>query len=151
MRRISIPRQWSDIAIEGGASLDEGVVLLASGVPSAAKLTIREGTYVNRFTIFDAHRKIDVGRRCLIGPFCYVTDSDHLAGLCASTGAPSMRTLPVVIEDDVWLGAGVTVLKGVTIGRGAVVGAGAVVTKDVAAGARVVGVPARVIAQCSQP
>ena len=46
---------------------------------------------------------------------------------------------PVRIEDDVWLGAGVTILKGVTIGRAAVLGAGIVVTKDVPPGAVVVG------------
>ena len=51
----------------------------------------------------------------------------------------------MVIEDDVWLGAGVIVLKGVRIGRGAVVGAGSVVTKNIESLAIVVGVPARVV------
>lgn len=50
---------------------------------------------------------------------------------------------PVLIEDDVWLGANAIVLAGVTVGRGAVVGAGAVVTEDVPPYAIVVGVPAR--------
>jgi acetyltransferase-like isoleucine patch superfamily enzyme len=50
-----------------------------------------------------------------------------------------------VIEDDVWIGAHVTVLKGVRVGSGAVLGAGAVVTRDVPAGAIVAGVPAKVI------
>jgi maltose O-acetyltransferase len=54
---------------------------------------------------------------------------------------------PVVIEDDVWLAARVTVLKGVRIGRGAVVAAGAVVTKDVPPCTLVGGVPARIIKQ----
>jgi len=50
-----------------------------------------------------------------------------------------------VIDDDVWLGAGVIVLNGVTIGRGAVIGAGAVVTKDVPPYSVAVGVPAVVV------
>ena len=50
-----------------------------------------------------------------------------------------------VIEDDVELGAGCIVIGGITVGRGARVGAGAVVTKDVPAGATVVGNPAHVI------
>lgn len=52
---------------------------------------------------------------------------------------------PVVIEDDVWLGANVFVMPGVTIGRGAIVSAGAVVTKSFPAYALVSGNPGRVI------
>ena len=52
---------------------------------------------------------------------------------------------PVIIEDDVWLGANSTILKGVKIGKGSVVGAGAVVTRDVPQYVVVAGVPARII------
>jgi acetyltransferase-like isoleucine patch superfamily enzyme len=54
-------------------------------------------------------------------------------------------TRPVVLEDDVWIGANAIVANGVRVGRGAVVGAGAVVTKDVEPYAIVAGVPARQI------
>ena len=56
---------------------------------------------------------------------------------------------PVVIEDDVLIGANAVVLEGVRVGRGAVVAAGAVVVEDVPAGAVVAGVPARVIKQAA--
>jgi acetyltransferase-like isoleucine patch superfamily enzyme len=51
----------------------------------------------------------------------------------------------VVLEDDVWIGAGAVILPGVTIGQGAIVGAGAVVTRSVAPFTIVAGVPAREI------
>ena len=53
----------------------------------------------------------------------------------------------IVLEDDVWLATGVTVLAGVRIGRGAIIGAGSVVSKDVPAFSLAAGVPARVIRQ----
>ena len=58
-----------------------------------------------------------------------------------------VSTSPVIIEDDVWIGANAVVLPGVTIGNHCVVAAGAVVTKDVPPHSLVAGVPAKVIKQ----
>ena len=145
LRRISIPRNWNDVLIEGGVSLDDGVVLLCSGLAKPGKITIREKTYINRQTMLDAHERIEIGRNCMIGPNCYLTDSDHGTDAGLPVSQQPMESSPVLLEDGVWMGAGAIVLKGVTIGRDAIVGAGAVVTKNVPPNAIVVGVPARVI------
>lgn len=142
MRRISIPRQWSDITIEKDVSLDDGVVLLCSGSPKENKIAIDQGTYLNRYTMLDAHSQISIGRNCMIGPHCYITDANHGRAPRILVREQQMEPRPVVIEDDVWLGAGVVVLPGVRLGRGCVIGAGAVVTHDVPAGAVFAGVPA---------
>ena len=60
LRRIEIPRNWGSITLEG-PWLDQGVVLLASGPETPGKITIRAGTYVNRYTMFDAHHRVEVG------------------------------------------------------------------------------------------
>ena len=76
---------------------------------------------------------------------------DMLVGagtVLAGVVEPASAT-PVVIEDDVLIGANAVVLEGVRVGRGAVVAAGAVVVEDVPAGAVVAGVPARVIKQAA--
>ncbi|WP_199520746.1 DapH/DapD/GlmU-related protein [Pseudomonas lactis] len=51
----------------------------------------------------------------------------------------------MVIEDDVWIGEKVAILKGVTVGKGSVIGAGAVVTKDVPPYSVAAGIPARIL------
>lgn len=55
------------------------------------------------------------------------------------------ETKPIIIEDDVWIGANVTILKGVTIGRGSVIGAGSVVSKCIPPMSIAAGAPAKVI------
>ena len=62
-----------------------------------------------------------------------------------------VSTKPVVIGDDVWIGANAVILPGVTIGPHSVVAAGAVVTRDVPPGCVVGGVPAKVIRQLEPP
>jgi len=145
LQRISVPRQWSDITLEKGVCLDEGVVLICSGRPKQDKLVIRAGTYVNRYTTLDACERVEIGGNCMIGPQCYIADANHGTALGVLVKDQLMEPQPVIIEDDVWMGAGVIVLRGVRIGRGAVIGAGTVVTRDVPANAVVVGVPAREI------
>lgn len=143
LRAVEIPRNWSDITLHG-CSLDRGVVLLCSGVPRAGKIEIGHGTYINRYTILDAHRQIRVGRDVMIGTHTFITDGNH--GMAAGTSVKSqtMTSAPVLIDDEAWVGSHVTILPGVTIGRGAVIGAGSVVTHDIPAGCIAFGAPATV-------
>lgn len=145
LRRISIARNWPDITLEDRVALDEGVVLITGGPPKRNKLVIGSGTYVNRYTIFDAHSCLHIGRRVMIGPHCYFTDADHGTESGSSVQSQPMHSAPLIVEDEAWIGAHVTVLPGVRIGKGAVVGAGSVVTRDVPAMTIAVGSPARVI------
>jgi maltose O-acetyltransferase len=146
LQPIEVPRRPHDIALGDDVSLDRGVVLLVSAEgPPETRLRIGDRTYINRASIVDAAQDLRIGSDCMIGPFCYLTDHDHGSSPDFPPGAQLLISKPTHIGNRVWLGAGVKILKGVIVGDGAVVGAGAVVTRDVPAGARVAGVPARIV------
>lgn len=96
--------------------------------------------FINSGCRFQDQGGIEIGDGSLIGHNAVITTLNHDM---SPRRRADMHPAGVVIGLDVWFGANVTVLPGVTIGDGAVVGAGAVVTKDVPAGAVVVGVPAK--------
>ena len=146
IQSVGIPRNPWDVMLEDNVMLDDHVVLLTTGEHRPApRIHIGSSTYINRFTMLDASESIVVGRQCMIGPSCYITDHDHGMQASAPIGRQPLQSAATCIGNGVWIGAGAIVLKGVTIGDAAVVGAGTVVTKDVPAGAVVVGVPARVL------
>lgn len=107
-----------------------------------AHLTVGDGTFINYGASISAHSRVSIGRRCLIGNYVVIMDSDY-HDLIDHT-QPG-EAAPIVIEDDVWIGVRATILKGVRIGRGSAIGAGAVVTSDIPAGSVAFGVPARVV------
>lgn len=146
MRKVEIPRNFSDIEIESPCALDRGVVLLCSGDTTPhSKIYIGAHTYINRNTFLDSIDSLRIGQHCAIGPSCYITDHDHGTDLNSSPLKQPMIAKPTRIGDRVWIGANVTILKGVIIGNDVIVGAGSVVTKDVPDKAIVVGIPAKVI------
>lgn len=106
------------------------------------ELVIGNDVFVNNGTVLSASLSIRIGDRVNIAPHCVLIDNDF-HGTAQRGGPPKIA--PIVLEDDVWLGTRVTILKGVTIGRGSVIAAGAVVTKDIPPGVLAGGVPARVL------
>lgn len=95
-------------------------------------------------TVVAAAERVTIGDDVLCGANVTICDTDwhHPDPRRRHEPGPSA---PVVIEDNVWLGMNVIVLKGVTIGRDAVIGAGSVVTKPVPAGMIAAGNPAVVL------
>ena len=87
---------------------------------------------------------IEIGADTMIAAQCYIGGGryEHRGRTDVPMHRQPIPGRGVVIEDDCWLGAGVTVIDGVRIGRRSVVGAGAVVVRDVLPGDVVAGVPA---------
>lgn len=130
--------------------LDDGAKMIVKGpfslfygddviVFSGGRLELGSKSFLNSSTKIRCHQFIHIGDDCAISHDVTIMDSDahELDG--------ERRTEPVYIGDHVWIGTRVTILPGVKIGDGAVIAAGAIVSKDVAAGSLVGGVPARLI------
>jgi acetyltransferase-like isoleucine patch superfamily enzyme len=121
-------------------------VIMGSHQNQSGRLRIGNNVFINHNSIIDCHYKITIGDRVLIGPHCYIGDFDHDVRITSGhVIKPDGHALPIEIGNDVWIGAGVIILKGVKIGAGAVVGAGSVVTKNVPENTIVAGNPARLI------
>lgn len=115
------------------------------GAFSPGRLRIGSHTYIGRGSIILAYESVEIGSDCLIAPGCHITDVNH--GIAPETliREQPLDSKPVRIGDDVWAGAGCSILPGATICDGAVVGARSVVTRDVPKGAIVAGAPAKII------
>ncbi|TQL56502.1 acetyltransferase-like isoleucine patch superfamily enzyme [Oryzihumus leptocrescens] len=88
-----------------------------------------ERVFINQGCFFLDFGGITIGDRVLIGPRVTLSTAGHPVD--PDERYDFITHAPIVIEDDVWIGAAATITPGVTIGHGSVVGAGAVVAKDV--------------------
>jgi len=114
---------------------------------STAKVSIGDGTWINNgFSAIAEHTSICIGKRVMIGSNVEIYDSDfHGIRVCDRNASKVEWAKPVVIEDEVFLGSNVRVLKGVTIGQGSVIANGSVVIKDIPSSVVAGGIPAKVI------
>jgi acetyltransferase-like isoleucine patch superfamily enzyme len=126
---------------------------------------VGDGTKIGTFV--EVQKGASIGKNCKISSHTFICEGVHIGDGCfighgvifindkkpmAVNPDGSMQTdddwqlLETHIEDQVSVGSGAIIMGGVRIGKGAMIGAGAVVTKDVAPGTVVAGVPARVLA-----
>ena len=109
---------------------DNAVIMMGAVINIGA--VIGEGTMIDMGAV--------LGGRAMVGKRCHIGAGAVLAGVVEPPSAT-----PVVVEDNVLIGANAVVIEGVRIGEGSVVAAGSVVIEDVASGMVVAGVPARVV------
>ncbi len=133
------------ITIGKNVTLYEGVCLWGDG-----PISIGDNTTIFRDVVIysSEHGGVVIGKDVMAAGFCYLTDSNH--GMERNKGPMRSQTTtakPIVIEDDVWLGQGVTVLGGSVIHTGAVVGAQSLVNREIPSNCIAAGSPAK---ECKQ-
>lgn len=141
--RELIPDCGKNVYLQGPVQVDFG-----------SHIRIGDYSYANFNLVILDENRVTIGSNVFIGPNCSFLTPVH--PLCpedrnvfrnAKTGAQTNleRCEPITVEDNCWLGGGVTVLPGVTIGEGSVIGAGSVVTKSIPPHSLAFGNPCRVI------
>jgi acetyltransferase-like isoleucine patch superfamily enzyme len=157
------------IRLQNGVYLDHGCYLHAcpGGIDIGTSSIVMHGAVLHVYNFRDLpHAGIHIGSNCLVGEYSVIRGQGGVTIGDRVYTSPFTQILAVnhvfddpqrpfidqgitaegiVIEDDVWIGAGAIITDGVRVGQGAVIAAGAVVTEDVPAHTVVAGVPARVI------
>ena len=110
----------------------------------SGKIHIADNVLIDDNCFITAQKNISIGHHVMIAANCFITDFNHeFRSKHTHIDQQGFVRDSVVIEDDVWVGAHVCILKGVRIGRGAVIGAGSVVTRDIKPYEVVAGNPAK--------
>jgi acetyltransferase-like isoleucine patch superfamily enzyme len=113
-------------------------VIFSHRISVGTRVAINTGTYV------DGRGTIKIGNYVLIGPNCVISSCGHgFKRLDIPMYRQPVEYGQVTIDDDVWIGANVTIKQGVHIHKGSIIAAGAVVTKDVPEYCVYGGVPAK--------
>lgn len=132
----------------GQLVLGEGVSFAGTVVPvelatyDHGRIEIGEHTFINYGSSIAARTSVKIGSRCLLGHYTFIMDSDQ-HGIIKRDELGLEN--PVIIEDNVWIGAKAVILSGVRIGARAVIGAGSIVTNDIPPFCVAAGNPARVL------
>lgn len=134
------------VDIEDGVTIREGAWLQCTSSLDHLGEGLRVGsqTYIGPRSYLGVGGYISIGERCDFGGGVSLIAENHVVperGLALRGGGVTRRG--IIIEDDCWLGNGVTILDGVTVGHGCVVAAGAVVTRDFPPLTVIAGIPAR--------
>ena len=127
-----------------GQTVDETFSLIPPFYTAGGRrIRVGHKVFINQCcTIYDMGG-VDIGDLVMIGPNVSIITVGH--AMEPSQRRKFIEAKPIVIQRNVWIATGATILGGVTVGESSMVGAGAVVTRDVPPGTFVAGVPARVI------
>lgn len=152
-RRLRLGRHvdvvlYGDLIIGDDVYIDDGAKLQ---VGPGARLLIGDGAYVGRGMVIAATQSIRIGARTLMGEHGSIRDADHHVDPLARRNERDVPRTPIDIEEDVWIAAGVRILRGSVIGEGSTIAANSVVKGRLPPRTIAAGAPARIVKELAAP
>lgn len=130
------------IEIGDNCNVFENVIIATYG----GDIRIGDHTSVNPFCVIYGHGGLTIGKEVRIATHTVIIPSNHrFDELEVPIRLQGLKNLGIIIENNVWIGAGVRILDGVIVGENSIIAAGAVVTKSIERNSIVAGVPAKLI------
>lgn len=126
----------SEITMDRGGVLSIGKMLK---IRNGAKIIVRKGgkcvigrhCFINSNSLIVCHNNIQIGDYCQISPHVQIYDHDHDFRDKEGLKSKTYKCEPVVIGNNVWIGAGSVILRGTRIGDGCIIGAGSVIKGNI--------------------
>lgn len=112
-------------------------------------ISVGDYFYANHNLVVTDGAKVTFGDNVFIAPNCCFTTAEHAVDPGQRKAGMEVAK-PITVGNNVWIGAGATILAGVTIGDNTVIGAGSVVKKSIPANVVAVGVPCRVLREITE-
>jgi maltose O-acetyltransferase len=139
-----VAHNWGQLIVHDRVQIVSTITPTSLRTGTDGVLEIGEGAYINYGCNISAEKLVRIGPRCNLGTDVIMMDNDfhRLEPERRNERPPSA---PIILEENVWLGARVIVLRGVTIGAHSVIGAGSIVTRDIPPRSVAVGQPAKVV------
>lgn len=108
-------------------------------------ITIGDSVFIGRCVEFNCQSQISVSKGCWISSNTTIVDIFHEVDFNTLIDSQPIKSMPIIIEEDVWIGTHSVILAGVVIGKGSIVGAGSIVNKSIPSGEIWAGCPAKFI------
>jgi virginiamycin A acetyltransferase len=143
---IEVSSRGTNTSIGEGSVIDDFVKIKHVG--GTGDVIIGENVFLNSFTIIYSGNGVKIGSNTAIGPNCSIVPINHKfedKNKLISEQRFAESKGGIIIEDDVWIGAGVTILDGAHIKKGAVIGAGSLVNAEVEAFSINIGSPCKTV------
>jgi len=143
---IEVSKRGSQLIVSDDVMIDSFVKIKFTG--GIGNIEIGKGTYINSGCVLYSGNGIKIGNNVLVAANCTFAPVNHEYGakdkLIVEQGFKPSRG-GIIIEDDVWIGAGVVILDGSIIRKGAVIGAGSIVNQEVESYSICAGNPLKII------